>query len=132
MSTDTPRTHEVLMQCPEHLPETAFANTCMDLEQELKASQAEVERLDKAYRETSRQLHLHEMGMHHKPKMQATIDTLRSQLARAVEIAETSCKYLDTGGWHENEMYSGKDGWVTETEIDEVCAKLTALKGGIK
>jgi hypothetical protein len=29
-------------------------------------------------------------------------------------------------------MYSGKDGWVTETEINEVCANLAALKKEIK
>jgi dynactin complex subunit len=57
---------------------------------------------------------------------------LRSQLARSVEIAETACKYLDTGGWNEDEMYSGKDGWVTETEINEVCVALAALKSKIK
>jgi hypothetical protein len=62
----------------------------------------------------------------------AEVERLRSQLARSVEIAETACKYLDTGGWNEDETYSGKDGWVTETEINEVCATLAALKSEIK
>jgi hypothetical protein len=57
---------------------------------------------------------------------------LRELLKRSVEIAETACKYLDTGGWNEDEEYSGKDGWVTETEINEVCATLAALKSEIK
>jgi hypothetical protein len=65
-------------------------------------------------------------------KAEAEVERLRSQLARSIEIAETACKYLDTGGWNEDEMYSGKDGWVTETEIDEVCATLAALKSEIK
>jgi hypothetical protein len=67
-----------------------------------------------------------------RAEAQAEVERLRSQLKRAVEIAETACKYLDTGGWNEDEMYSGKDGWVTETEIDEVCATLAALKSEIK
>jgi len=58
--------------------------------------------------------------------------TKQEQLNRAVEIAETSCKYLNSGGWNEDELYSGKGGWVTETEIDEVCATLAALKGELK
>jgi hypothetical protein len=65
-------------------------------------------------------------------KAEAEVERLRSQLARSVEIAETACKYLDTGGWNEDEMYSGKEGWVTETEINEVCATLAALKSEIK
>jgi hypothetical protein len=63
---------------------------------------------------------------------QAEVARLRELLKRAVEIAETACKYLDTGGWNEDEEYSGKDGWVTETEINEVCATLAALKSEIK
>ena len=104
----------------------------LEQEEARKKLEAEVEKLDAERRELSRLLHLHEMGMYHKPKMQATIDTLRSQLTRAVEIAETSCQYLDNGGWNENEMYSGKAGWVTETEINEVCASLAALKSEIR
>jgi len=57
---------------------------------------------------------------------------LRELLNRAIEIAETACKYLETGGWNEDEMYSGKNGWVTETEVDEVCATLAVLKSEIK
>ena len=56
---------------------------------------AEVDRLDKERRELSRELHLWEMGMYHKPKMQAKIDELKSeverlikQIKRVVEIAE--------------------------------------------
>jgi hypothetical protein len=60
------------------------------------------------------------------------INTLQSQLKRAVEIAETSCRYLDQGGENEDELYSGKEGWVTEKEIDEVCEKLALLKEEIK
>jgi len=63
---------------------------------------------------------------------QAEVARLRELLKRAVEVAETACKYLHTGGWNEDEMYSGKDGWVTETEIDEVCATLAVLKSEIK
>ena len=63
---------------------------------------------------------------------EAEVERLKSQLNRAVEIAETACKYLHTGGWNEDEMYSGKVGWVTETEIDEVCATLAVLKSEIK
>ena len=59
---------------------------------------------------------------------QSEVERLRSQLKRAVEIAETSCQYLNTGGWNEDEIHSGKDGWVTETEINEVCASLALLK----
>ena len=62
----------------------------------------------------------------------AEVERLRELLKRAIEIAETACKYLDTGGWNEDEMYSGKEGWVTETEINEVCATLAALKSEIK
>jgi hypothetical protein len=63
---------------------------------------------------------------------QAEVARLRELLKRSVEIAETACKYLDTGGWNEDEEYSGKEGWVTETEINEVCATLAALKSEIK
>jgi colicin import membrane protein len=101
------------------------------LDQELAASQAEVERL-------KRELDAWDYGTRAKreqearKKAEAEVERLRSQLARSVEIAETACKYLDTGGWNEDEMYSGKDGWVTETEIDEVCATLAVLKSEIK
>ena len=65
-------------------------------------------------------------------KLEAEVERLRSQLKRAVEIAETSCQYLNIGGWNEDEIHSGKDGWVTETEINEVCASLALLKAEIK
>jgi len=45
ITTDTPRTDEVLMHCPSHLQEVALANLAQDLEAELAESQAEVERL---------------------------------------------------------------------------------------
>jgi hypothetical protein len=102
--TDTPRTDAIQFQknpISLSIENEMLRALSRQLERELAASQAEVERL-------------------------------RSQLKRAVEIAETACKYLDTGGWNEDEMYSGKDGWVTETEIDEVCATLAALKSEIK
>jgi hypothetical protein len=31
---DTPRTDEILIQCPSHLQEVALANLCMELERE--------------------------------------------------------------------------------------------------
>jgi len=64
--------------------------------------------------------------------MSKEINTLKEERDEAIEIAETSCKYLNSGGWNEDELYSGKGGWVTETEIDEVCATLAALKKEIK
>jgi len=65
-------------------------------------------------------------------KAEAEAKWLRSQLNRAVEVAETACRYLDQGGWNEDELYSGAEGWVTETEINEVCATLAKLKSEIK
>jgi hypothetical protein len=46
-TTDTPRTIEILISCPSHLQEVALANLSQDLERELAASKAEVERLTK-------------------------------------------------------------------------------------
>ena len=53
MTTDTPRTDAILMECPSHLQEVALANLALDLELELAHSlanqvtaQAEVERLN--------------------------------------------------------------------------------------
>jgi hypothetical protein len=61
-------------------------------------------------------------------EMQAKIARLTDQLARLMQVAETACRYLDQGGWNEDELYSGKEGWVTETEINEVCANLALIK----
>jgi hypothetical protein len=61
-------------------------------------------------------------------EMQAKIARLTDQLTRLMQVAETACRYLDQGGCFEDELYSGKEGWVTETEIDEVCAKLALIK----
>ena len=49
---------------------------------DLRASKAEVEKLDKERRQLSRELHLWEMGMYHKPKMQAKINELRAEVER--------------------------------------------------
>jgi hypothetical protein len=38
MNTDTPRTGEILLNCPSHLQEVALTNLCIDLEQELNSS----------------------------------------------------------------------------------------------
>ena len=65
-------------------------------------------------------------------KAEKKLEVAQKQLKRAVEIAETSCRYLDQGGENEDELYSGKEGWVTDTEINEVCASLSALKEEIK
>jgi chromosome segregation ATPase len=100
------------------------------LDQELAASQAEVEKIKQKRNRIGV-----EIRGEYLPKLkdlEAEVARLRSQLARSVEIAETACKYLDTGGWNEDEMYSGKEGWVTETEINEVCATLAVLKSEIK
>ena len=102
--TDTPRTDEEMWTTDYHHELCNVVNTefAQQLERELSHSlanqlktQAEVERLDKERRELSRELHMWEMGMYFKPKMQAKIDELkaeverlRSQLELAVEIAE--------------------------------------------
>jgi len=44
-NTSTPRTDEILMQCPAHLQEVALANLSQDLERELAASKAEIKDL---------------------------------------------------------------------------------------
>lgn len=49
------------------------------------ALRAEVERLDKERRELSRELHLWEMGVYYKPKMQAKIDELKAEIERLRE-----------------------------------------------
>ena len=49
MRTDTPRTDALIMECPSHLQEVALANLSQDLERELAASNAEVERLRDAF-----------------------------------------------------------------------------------
>ena len=72
------------------------------------------------------------LGADRLEKAEAEVERLRSQLNRAVEVAETACRYLDQGGWNEDELYSGAEGWVTETEINEVCATLAKLKSEIK
>jgi hypothetical protein len=107
------------------------------LDQELAASQSEVARLraevQRAIEDRNR-IGIEIRG-EYLPKLKETnneVARLRELLNRAIEIAETACKYLDTGGWNEDEMYSGKDGWVTETEINEVCATLASLKSEIK
>ena len=38
MTTDTPRTDALIMECPSHLQEVALANLAIDLERELAAS----------------------------------------------------------------------------------------------
>ncbi len=50
------------------------------------------------------------ISLENQCKAQAEVDRLRELLKRAIENAETACRYLDTGGWNEDEMYSGKDG----------------------
>jgi hypothetical protein len=59
MNNDTPRTDEILMQCPSHLQEVALANLAQDLERELAHSlanqlktQAELERLKRDLQST--------------------------------------------------------------------------------
>ena len=54
MSTDTPRTDALIMECPSHLQEVALANLAMDLERELAASKAVVERLKGLVMEAAR------------------------------------------------------------------------------
>ena len=100
------------------------------LTEECFESKAEVERLTESLK------HAELWGSFEKQvtaqleikELKAEVERLRSQLKRAVEIAETSCRYLNIGGWNEDEIHSGKDGWVTETEINEVCASLALLK----
>jgi len=122
MNMDTPRTDATEPQLHSNVGGWVRADFARELERELKASQADVEFWKaKAYEAEEME------GKH-----EADVERLGSQLALAVEIAETACKYLDTGGWNEDELYSGKDGWVTETEINEVCASLAALKEEIK
>lgn len=104
-------------------------------DQELDASKAEVERLDKERREISRELHLWEMGMYHKPKMQAKIDELKAEVERlrgllqqAVEIAEVFESELDEyhsvdrncpdAAWHY------PDGWERSEEAKDKLERL--------
>lgn len=108
--SDTPRTDALLY--PNGTMAANLMEHARELEREIDVLTAEVEMLDKAYRETSRLLHLHEMGMYHKPKMQATIDTLRSQLKRAVEIASDSVGLADLD--YENDKF----GKVSELKQD--------------
>ena len=64
------------------------------LNRELNASKAEVEKLDKERRELSRELHLWEMGMYHKPKMQAKIDELKAEVDNLKAIADEQQAHL--------------------------------------
>jgi hypothetical protein len=110
-NTDTPRTDACSTE-----RERILANA-LDKAIEMGAkAEAEVERLDAERRELSRQLHLHEMGMYHEPKMQKEIDKLQSQLAQAVEIAE---------------MFSQVKGLHHYCNC-AMCQKLAALKEEIK
>ena len=52
--TDTPRTDALIMECPGHLQEVSLANLAMDLERELAASKAVVERLKGLVMEAAR------------------------------------------------------------------------------
>jgi hypothetical protein len=151
MKTDTPRTDLKELELSEvGYPQDFYAlgDLCRELELELTASQAEVERLTKrpfgCKCETLREKALGdgcdecnkalviEMLTDEQDELEVEVERLIKLLHRAIEIAETSCKYLDTGGSNEDELYSGKEGWVTETEIDEVCARLALIKEEIK
>jgi hypothetical protein len=65
-------------------------------------------------------------------KAEAEVERLRSQLKRAVEIAEIGIKYLDTGGDWDSEAFPKDTGWVTDEEIEEWQRKLDSLKEEIK
>ena len=135
MKTNTPRTDAVI-QSPNSFFMVRVENLCRELERELAASKAEVERLKQKVAEQDHLVRTCNLLAKEEERiMQRWKDwgiTKELQLKKAVEIAETSCKYLNSGGWNEDELYSGKGGWVTETEIDEVCATLAALKGELK
>jgi hypothetical protein len=121
-NTDTPRTDALpstqIMLTAQSDPVELYQQlcACVEYKDQLAASKAEVEKLDAERRELSRQLHLHEMGMYHEPKMQKEIDKLQSQLAQAVEIAE---------------MFSQVKGLHHQCNC-AMCQKLAALKEEIK
>lgn len=63
---------------------------------------------------------------------EAEVERLKSQLARAVEIADIGIKYITTGGESDSEAFPKDTGWVTDEEIEDWQRKLDALKGEIK
>ena len=96
MTTDTPRTdatsvdHIGFYSCA-----TVPASFARELERELAESKAEVEKFDTERRELSRELHLWEMGMYYKPKMQAKIDKLEAEVERLQGIVQARGEELD-------------------------------------
>ena len=86
-TTDTPRTIEILISCPSHLQEVALANLSQDLERELAASQAKVERI----RSTMRSFILvSPIEAQRMEKIEAEAERFRELLLRAInEIEKT-------------------------------------------
>lgn len=89
---DTPRTDAVTLvkcYCPrcivgmhDDMQLAAQYRKHAEWRERAEKAEAEVEKLDKERRELSRELHLWEMGMYYKPKMQAKIDELKAEVER--------------------------------------------------
>jgi ATP phosphoribosyltransferase regulatory subunit HisZ len=94
--TDTPRTDELLMQCPSHLQEVALANLAQDLERELAnslanqlKSQAEVERMKKTSRSRDRAL---EFALNEVTRLEQRVERLNESFELALSWVPTPNK----------------------------------------
>ena len=104
MSTDTPRTDAILMECPSHLQEVALANLAHDLELELAHSlanqvtaQAEIERLKEQYKSATElvaRMHEAAVGEIRGPII-SVIEDIKAVKERAEE-SEAEVKRLKT------------------------------------
>ena len=74
---------------PNNNGDCYVSELCREREARKKAK-AEVEKFYKERRELSRELHMWEMGMYFKPKMQAKIDELKAEVERLKELVNES------------------------------------------
>ena len=100
MSTDTPRTDALIMECPSHLQEVALANLAMDLERELAASKAEVKEIRSALGDDGRRTHKELLEMAFKASGWKTwkekyIDLRNAHIAEGQDPAGTIWEHSD-------------------------------------
>lgn len=98
MTTDTPRTDAVCFKETMESAEVVLATFARQLERELSASRAEVERL--RVRDSESNIARAELWAKRTEKAEAEVERLRNSLRRVVEIAEDSNDSLMD--WDEN------------------------------